>query len=413
MYRENNDKADKAYKNSSTDVSEMAKIKDKKNNKIIKLTFKKMILIALFILLLICIITSIIFLFNSKQELLQNDKDTIIEDNNTINSTNSTNNTFFQMNEETRIDFAVKFMQEYELLLTFYAKALGYTESPYKSIKINSIALAENDNDKYVLSDFTVIANEKETNFRYGMQASPNMTEADIRLFLTNVSSFKTQKENIYKNIQNNNELIELDINKVQEKFSNEKPISDTVQRNIIRYKEIANSIDFDNLKANEFILVSVSPKVTGNKVEYYGNFKKSNDNIIELPILSSSVRGGLIPNGIYQLKNLGNVYECEFTRNSVNSSIKDNITNINQDNIYVFSNDTNNKYITISFIQKDTYRATYNTCSKYGEIIDITYDTDTEENIYYCKIKVEESNKDYVYKELLNNNTISDIKIE
>ena len=106
-------------------------------------------------------------------------------------------------------------------------------------------------------------------------------------------------------------------------------------------------------------------------------------------------------------------MYECEFTRNSVNSSIKDNITNINQDNIYVFSNDTNNKYITISFIQKDTYRATYNTCSKYGEIIDITYDTDTEENIYYCKIKVEESNKDYVYKELLNNNTISDIKIE
>ena len=300
MYRENNDKADKAYKNSSTDVSEMAKIKDKKNNKIIKLTFKKMILIALFILLLICIITSIIFLFNSKQELLQNDKDTIIEDNNTINSTNSTNNTFFQMNEETRIDFAVKFMQEYELLLTFYAKALGYTESPYKSIKINSIALAENDNDKYVLSDFTVIANEKETNFRYGMQASPSMTEADIRLFLTNVSSFKAQKENIYKNIQNNNELIELDINKVQEKFLNEKPISDTVQRNIIRYKEIANSIDFDNLKANEFILVSVSPKVTGNKVEYYGNFKKSNDNIIELPILSSSVRGGLIPNGIY-----------------------------------------------------------------------------------------------------------------
>lgn len=407
MLNENNDKT---YKNSSTNVSEKTtEIKDKKNTKIVKLTLKKMILIVLFILLLICIIAGIILLFNSKQELLQRENNII----NSTTSTNDNNNTFYQMNEETRIDFAVKFMQEYELLLTFYAKVFGYTESPYESIKINSIALAENENEKYVLSDFTVIAKEKETNFRYGMQASPNMTEADVKLFLTNISSFKTQKENIYKNIQNNNEIIELDINKVQEKFSNEKPVSDTVQRNIIRYKEITNNIDFDNLKANEFILVSVSPRVIGNNVEYYGNFKKYNDNIVELPILSSSVRGGLIPNGIYKLKNYGNVYACEFIRNSINASIKENIANINQDNIYVFPNDTNNKYVTISFIQRDTYRATYNTCSKYGEIIDIAYDTDTEENIYCCKIKVDENNKDYVYNELLNNSTIRDIKIE
>ena len=407
MLNENNDKT---YKNLSTNVSEKTtEIKDKKSTKIVKLTLKKMILIVLFIILLICIIAGIILLFNSKQELLQ-------KNNNTINSTTSTNNnntTFSQMNEEAKIDFAVEFMQEYELLLTFYAKVFGYTESPYVSIKINSIELAENENEKYVLSDFTVIAKEKETNFRYGMQASPNMTEADVKMFLTNISNFKTQKENIYENIKNNNELIKLDINKVQEKFSNEKPVSDAVQRNIIRYKEITNNIDFDNLKANEFILVSVSPRVIGNNVEYYGNFKKYNDNIVELPILSSSVRGGLIPNGIYKLKNYGNVYECEFVRNSINSSIKENIANINQDNIYLFPNDTNNKYVTISFIQRDTYRATYNTCSKYGEIIDITYDKDTEENIYYCKIKVDENSKNYVYNELLNNNTISDIKIE
>ena len=382
------------------------------NKKAIKISLRKMLLIVILVLILICIISvSIVILFNNKKGIESNEQIT------TENTLKDNNNTLSKISEEDNIDFAVRFMQEYEFLLNFYGKVLGYYEKPYESIKINSISLAEYEDSKYVLADFTIITKDKESIFRYGIQAQPSMKEEDIRLFLKDTTNFKKQKQDTYTKIQNNNtELIELDVKKVQEKFENESLIADTVMKNVMKYKEIANSIDFDQLAWNEYIFVNILYMETIDTSFYYANFRKDN-NIVKLPISASCVSNGnvMIPNGIYKLKLNGKVYKCEYSRLSNNAYVQDNIANINEENVYVFYNDASNseKYITISFIQKNLYRATYNTCSKYGEIIDISYDEDTEENLYYCKIKVAASKKDYVLKELSNLESVSNIKVE
>ena len=178
-----------------------------------------------------------------------------------------------------------------------------------------------------------------------------------------------------------------------------------------MKYKELANSIDFDQLAWNEYIFVNILYMETIDTSFYYANFRKDN-NIVKLPISASNVSNG---NAMIKLKLNGKSYKCEYSRYSNNAYVQDNIANINEENVYVFSNDASNseKYITISFIQKDLYRATYNTCSKYGEIIDISYDEDTEENLYYCKIKVAAGKKDYVLKELSDLESVSNIKVE
>ena len=347
------------------------------------------------------------------KENTKNENNTNV-DNKIASSTNNLNTNFSNMNEEDKIDYAVSFMQEYELLLNLYGKALGYTVKPYENIKINSIALTEYEGNKYVLADFTVIAKEKESIFRYGIQTNPRMMEADIELFFKDIKSFKQQKYDNYINIQNTNKnsIIKLDINKVQEKFSKEHPAIDFVMYNIMKYKKIINVTDFDNLNTNEYIFVGVQPIATNDMLYYYGNFKKNDDYIYEFPISASSLGNGLIPNGIYQLKKIGKAYACEYSRYSKKSSILDNLKNIDENNVYVFSNTSVNDYITISFTQDTTNRAAGNICSKYGEIIgDIIYDD--KNKVWNCKIKVETTKKDYVLKELSNIEWVSNIKIE
>jgi hypothetical protein len=287
-------------KNCDKNITDEDKIRGKKetktdDNKIIKISLKKMILIALLLLILICIIVvSVIISFNYKKE-------NITIENNLTDSQNNT--TFSKMSDEDKIDFAVYFMQEYDFLLNFYFKALGYTEKPYESIKINSISLAENGNDKYVLSDFTVVTKEKESIFRYGIQAQPSITEDDIKLFFENNESFKKQKQDKYTTIQNNNYYItELDSAKVQEKFENENMVSTLVEKKVYQYQQIANSINFDQLATDEYIFISLSTYSSG-KTPYYANFKKSDGDIVQFPISSKNVNNGLIPNGIYHLK--------------------------------------------------------------------------------------------------------------
>lgn len=108
--------------------------------------------------------------------------------------------------------------------------------------------------------------------------------------------------------------------------------------------------------------------------------------------------------------KTTSSINNSNINSNSSNSSSN---MNVDENNVYVSSNANDNDYIVISFVQKNTYRAVYNTCSTYGEIIDISYDENTEENIYYCKIKIEANKKDYVIRELSKLEWVSYINIE
>lgn len=379
------------------------------NKNIIKISLRKLILISLFVMILICIVILGTLKLLNRENIVNNN--TTSSNNNTNNSNIS--NTFSNMNEDDKIEYAVTLMQEYELLLNFYAKAHGYTTKPYENMKINSIALTEYQNNKYVLADFTIIAKEKETVFQYGIQG-PSMTDFDIQLFFEDATYFKQQKYSNYINIKeaNRNSIIELDVNRVQEKFSNEHLPINLVMEKVLNYKKIITNVDFDHLNENEYIFLGVQPIATPNMSYYYANFKKTTDYIYQLPISASSVSRGLIPNGIYKLHKNGTDYICEYDRYSKKSHILDNLKDIDENNVYVFSNTDVSNSIIISFAQENTHRGATNICSQYGELIgDIIYDDENKN--WKCKIKVETTKKEYVLKELSKLDYVNNIKVE